>query len=88
MMIYICTKFHENILNRIRVKERTRKVNRQTDGLRARHMARLLDGRIKMPCLHSYLLKGSMDFNQTYTDISLGNAKSLFSFRENNHSSV
>ena len=35
MMIYICTKFHENILNGIRVMERTRKVNgrmdRQTD---------------------------------------------------------
>ena len=30
-MVYICTKFHENILNGIRVMERTRKVNRRTD---------------------------------------------------------
>ena len=37
MMIYICTKFHENILNGFRVMERTRKVNGQTDGRRARH---------------------------------------------------
>ena len=40
-MVYICTKFHENILNGIRVMERTREVNRrtdrQTDGQRARH---------------------------------------------------
>ena len=32
MMIYICTKFHENILNGIRVMERTPKVNGRTDG--------------------------------------------------------
>ena len=32
MMVYICTKFHENILNGIRVVERTQKVNRRTDG--------------------------------------------------------
>ena len=32
MMVYICTKFYENILNRIRVMERTRKVNGRTDG--------------------------------------------------------
>ena len=32
MIVYICTKFHENILNGIRVMERTRKVNRRTDG--------------------------------------------------------
>ena len=36
MMVYICAKFHENILNRITVMERTRKVNgwkdRPTDG--------------------------------------------------------
>ena len=49
MMVYIYTKFHENILNGISVMERTRKVNghsdgqtdvrtdRQTDGRRARH---------------------------------------------------
>ena len=44
-MVYICTKFHENILNGIRVMERTREVNgrtdrrtdRWTDGRRARH---------------------------------------------------
>ena len=29
---YICTKFHENILNGIRVMERIRKVNGWTDG--------------------------------------------------------
>ena len=31
MMVYICTKFHENILNCIRVMEGTLKVNGQTD---------------------------------------------------------
>ena len=31
MMVYICSKFHENILNGIRVMERTGKVNRRTD---------------------------------------------------------
>ena len=42
MMVYIYTKFHENILNGIRVMERTRKVNDRrtdgrTDGCSARH---------------------------------------------------
>ena len=37
MMVYICTKFHENILNGIRVMERTRKVNGRTDRRKARH---------------------------------------------------
>ena len=32
MMFYICTKFHEKILNGIRVMERTRNINGQTDG--------------------------------------------------------
>ena len=32
MMVYICTKFHENILNSIRVMEWTEKVNGRTDG--------------------------------------------------------
>ena len=32
MVIYISTKFHENILKGIRVMERTRKVNGRTDG--------------------------------------------------------
>ena len=32
IMVYICTKFHENILNGIRVMERTGKVNRRTSG--------------------------------------------------------
>ena len=31
MMVYICTKFHENIMIGIRVMERTLKVNRRTD---------------------------------------------------------
>ena len=31
MMVYICTKVHENILNGIRVMERTRKVNGRMD---------------------------------------------------------
>ena len=34
MMVYICTKFQENILNGIRVMEQTRKVNGRTDGQR------------------------------------------------------
>ena len=37
MMDYTCTKFHDYILNGIRVMERTRKVNGQTDRQRARH---------------------------------------------------
>ena len=51
MMVYICTKFHENILNGIRVMELTRKVNgrtdRQTDG---RHdiIRPIFDGHIKI----------------------------------------
>ena len=32
IMVYICTTFHENILNGIRVIERTPKVNGRTDG--------------------------------------------------------
>ena len=53
MMIYICTKFHENILNGIRVMERTRKVNRRTDG--GHDIIRpVFDGRIKM--LKSYFI--------------------------------
>ena len=32
IMVYICTKFHENILNGIRVMERIQKVNRWTEG--------------------------------------------------------
>ena len=51
MMVYICTKFHENILNGIRVVEPTRKVNGRTnvqtdvghDIIRS-----VIDGRIKM----------------------------------------
>ena len=31
MMVYFCTKFHENILNSIRVMERTGKVNERMD---------------------------------------------------------
>ena len=51
MTVYICTKFHENIMNGIRVIERTRKVNgrtdRRTDG---RHdiIRPVFDGRMKM----------------------------------------
>ena len=37
MMVYICTKFHDNILNGIRVMEQTRKVNGPTDRRRAGH---------------------------------------------------
>ena len=55
MMVYICTKFHENILNGIRVMEQTRKVNGGTDGQTARQtdgwhdiIQPVFDGRIKM----------------------------------------
>ena len=40
-MVYICTKFYENMLNSFRVIERTRKVNRRTD----RQTDRQTDGR-------------------------------------------
>ena len=39
-MVYICTKFNENILTGNRVMERTRKVNGQADG----RMDRWMDG--------------------------------------------
>ena len=47
MMVYIRTKFHENILDGIRVMERTRKVIGRTDGGHdiIRHV---FDGRIKI----------------------------------------
>ena len=42
MIVYICTKFHENILKRIKVMERTPKANGWTeDG----HPDRWMDGR-------------------------------------------
>ena len=50
MMVYICTKFHENILNGIRVMERTRKVNGRMDiGMDGGHniIRHVSDGRIK-----------------------------------------
>ena len=50
MMVYFCTKFHESILNSIRVIELTRKVNRRTDGRpdrqTAKKMVGLTEGRI------------------------------------------
>ena len=48
MVVYICTKLHENILNGIRVMERTRKVNGRTDGWRARHNTTRLRRAYKM----------------------------------------
>ena len=45
MMVYICTKFHENILNGIRVMGRTRKVNGRTDERPVRRTDRRMDGR-------------------------------------------
>ena len=54
MMLYICTKFHENILNGIRGLERTQKVNGRTDGQTDRRtdgghdiIRPVFDGRIK-----------------------------------------
>ena len=44
MLVYIFTKFHENILNGIRVIERTRKVNGRTDGRPDRRVYRQTDG--------------------------------------------
>ena len=43
-MVYICTKFHETILNGIRVMERTRKVNGWIDGQKDRWTDRQTDG--------------------------------------------
>ena len=60
MMVYICTKFHQNILNDIRVMERTRKVNRRTDERPDRRtdggqgiISLIFDGRIKLSQLTS-----------------------------------
>ena len=44
MMVYICTKFHESILNGIRVMERTRKVNGRRDGRPDRQTDARTDG--------------------------------------------
>ena len=67
-MVYICTKFHENILNGIRVMEQTRKVNGRTDGRPDRRTDRghdiirpVFDGRMKMVSLTSFDLKGKCD---------------------------
>ena len=52
MMVYISTKFHENILNGIRVMKRTRKVNRGTDGRMDKGhdiIQPIFDGHINMP---------------------------------------
>ena len=68
MMVYICTKFHENILNGIRVMERTRKVNgrtdRRTDGQTDRWtdgghdiIRPVFDGRIKIVLLTYFQLE-------------------------------
>ena len=68
MMIYICTKFHENILNGIRVMERTRKVNgrtdRRTDGRTTggyEIIQPVFDGRIKSIKLHRHDRHGETD---------------------------
>ena len=58
MMDYICTKFHENILNGIRVMERTQKVNGRTDGRTygGHDIIRpIFDGRIKICILWNYM---------------------------------
>ena len=44
MMVYICIKFHERILNGVRVMERTRKVNGRTDGRPDRRTDARTDG--------------------------------------------
>ena len=44
MMFYICTKLHENVLDGIRVMDRTRKVNGRTDGPSDRRAAGQMDG--------------------------------------------
>ena len=46
MMVYICTKCHGNILNGIRVIERTQKVNGRTDGCPDRRTDRQPEGRM------------------------------------------
>ena len=68
MMVYICTKFYENILNGLRVMKRTRKVNVRTDGQTDGQTKRrtdgghdiirpVFDGRIKVTnCLNSYAI--------------------------------
>ena len=53
-MVYISFKFHENILNNIRVQERTRKVNGRTDERTdgGQNIIRpVFDGRIKVEVL-------------------------------------
>ena len=42
MMVYISTKFHENILNGIRVMEQTQKVNRWTAGRHDKNFKRVV----------------------------------------------
>ena len=70
IMVNICTKFHENILNGIRVMERTRKINGRTDGQtdgrtdgrRARHNTTRLRRAYK---------KDNLKVSQKYRTISL-----------------
>ena len=45
MMVYICTKFHENIMNGVRFMERTGNVNGRTDGRPDRQTDERMDGR-------------------------------------------
>ena len=58
MMVYICTEFHENILNGIRVMERTQKVNGWTDGWTDGGY----DGRIKIIIKYSLLSRALRTF--------------------------
>ena len=62
MMVYICTKFHEKILNGIRIMERTQKVNGRTDGCPdgGHDIIRpVFDGRIKIAQLNQIRCEGA-----------------------------
>ena len=80
MMVYICTKFHENILNGIRVMERTRKVN----GRRARHNTTRLQRAYKKKGNGQELIQSSLTAQpktqkgKKHTDISINVCFILF----------
>ena len=63
MMVYICTKFHKNILNGIRVRsghenltdgQTDRRADGQTDGRRARHNKKVMDPFLCKKCRCSH----------------------------------
>ena len=89
MMVNICTKFHENILNGIRVIERTLKLNGRTDGCpdrgtdgRHNRIRPVFDGRIKMIFELSSILPPTWNLTISNIDRMILNLRGLFQERD------